>query len=95
MSDIKLMERNDFQLLMKLRTKSRFHSNDINELAGLYEKYINVRLKRIVDYNCPFCLKECRDQLITYQEECKIKEDYEAEQEELLKKLKTIKKRKK
>lgn len=80
MSDKKIMERADFQLLNILRTKTRFHSDDISRLSYLYEKYINVRLKRIVDWSCPFCVKECRDQLITFQSESFIKEDLEAEE---------------
>lgn len=78
MSELKIMEKADWDLLMKLRTKTRFHANDISQMAYLYEKYINVRLKRIVDWTCPFCVKECRDQLITFQSGAVIKEDLEA-----------------
>jgi hypothetical protein len=63
---------NDWNEIQRIRTLSRAHPSDISSMKNLYDKYINVRLKKFVDWGCPACVRVIKDELITFQSQSKI-----------------------
>lgn len=71
------ISKEDWNEIQRLRTISRAQPNDVSSLKNLYEKYINVRLKKFVDWGCPACIRAIRDELINFQNNTTIKDESE------------------
>lgn len=64
--------KDDWDEIQRIRSLRKVTSDDINSMKNLYDKYINIRLKKVVDWSCPSCLRVIRDELITFQSESNI-----------------------
>jgi hypothetical protein len=72
------IEKKDYEEIQRIRTLSRAQPSDITSIRNLYEKYVNIRLKKLVDWNCPTCLRLVRDELINFQSGAKIIDENES-----------------
>lgn len=68
----------DWDEIQRIRTLSRAQPSDVTSIRNLYEKYINVRLKKLIDWGCPTCLRSVRDELIDFQSIAKINDENES-----------------
>ena len=69
------ISKEDWNEIQRLRTISRAQPSDVSSLRNLYEKYVNVRLKKFIDWGCPSCIRAVRDELINFQNEATIKDE--------------------
>lgn len=70
-----LIDKQDYELLNKLVSKSRFSGSEVNELKRFYDKYINKYLKKNVDWKCPRCVRECLGELQNFIKKSTIKDE--------------------
>lgn len=68
----------DWNEIQRFRNLSRLQPNDISSMRNIYEKYINVRLRKLVDWGCPVCIRGIRDELINFQSQSKIEVENES-----------------
>lgn len=61
------MTNEDLEKMNIIQTKMRFRPEDLGDVKRIYEKYINHRLKKVINWNCPTCLRQVIDELITYK----------------------------
>ena len=62
------MRREEKDFIDYMRTKSRIDQNDLGKLKSVYESLINHRTKKIIDWQCPFCVRNVIQELIVYSE---------------------------
>jgi hypothetical protein len=65
----------DWNEVQRLRSISRAQPSDVTSLRNLYEKYVNVRLKKTIDWSCPSCIRAVRDELINFQSTAEIEDE--------------------
>lgn len=68
----------DWNEIQRIRNLSRAQPEDVTSIRNLYEKYINIRLKKLIDWGCPNCIRNVRDELITFQSQAKIEIENES-----------------
>ena len=72
------IDKKDYDEINRIRRLTRAQPEDISSIRNLYEKYINIRLKKLIDWNCPTCLRAVRDELIDFQLSAKLIEENES-----------------
>jgi len=69
------ISKEDFNEIGRIRTLSRAQPSDISSMKRIHDKYINNRLKKVIDWTCPSCVRDVINDLITYQSQAKIVDD--------------------
>jgi hypothetical protein len=62
------MKQEEKDFINYIRNKSRIDQNDLGRLSSVYQSLINHRTKKIIDWHCPFCVKNVIKELIEYSE---------------------------
>jgi hypothetical protein len=62
------MKQEEKDFINYIRTRSRIDQNDLGRLSSVYESCINHRTKKIIDWHCPFCVRNVIKELIEYSE---------------------------
>ena len=62
-------------LINYFRNKNRLDANDISKMQILYQELINKYKNVIVDWRCPFCLRNVIKELIRFDERSELYED--------------------
>lgn len=63
-----LIEIEDSNAINTIRSRGRLGSNEQAVMSRLYEKYINFRVKKHIDWTCPYCVKQVMVELVQFQE---------------------------
>jgi hypothetical protein len=62
------MKQEEKDFINYIRTRSRIDQNDLGRLGSVYQSLINHRTKKIIDWQCPFCVRNVIKELIEYSE---------------------------
>jgi len=62
------MKQEEKDFINYIRTRSIIDQNDLGRLGVVYQSLINHRTKKIIDWQCSFCVRDVIKELIKYSE---------------------------